>query len=162
MPNAGKIIGRWPGLYETLDPLCGHSPGLKTYRWDGQLILDQTFVPPVAHAGETAEEKEKRAAYDAMRKEAPMFDCHRGDLVSPSFPRFIVLLTQTVFVQHQTLLDYAISVGVQVKQGVAIAAYEEDESGPSVVIDGENIRADVVIGADGELRMFAMTPFAAG
>lgn len=40
-------------------------------------------------------------------------------------------------------------MGVEVKQGIAVSAYEETDSGASVIIDGVPHTADVVIAADG-------------
>ncbi|GAA5837196.1 hypothetical protein JCM11251_005282 [Rhodosporidiobolus azoricus] len=130
MPNAGKILGRWPQLFDTLDPMCGHSRGLSIYRWDGKFIVDQKPPPLVPRDQETPEDTERREAEEKAFRESPMFDAHRGDL-------------------HQTLLNYARSVGVEVCQGVAVAAYEETDTGASVVINGTRHTADVIIAADG-------------
>lgn len=70
----GRIIGRWPGLFEVLDPLCGHARGIKILRWDGKHIVDQMTPTPTDEAGWEAER--------AARRESPDFDAHRGDLVS--------------------------------------------------------------------------------
>ncbi|GAA6034416.1 hypothetical protein JCM8097_002715 [Rhodosporidiobolus ruineniae] len=130
MPNAGKIIGRWPQLFDTLDPLCGHSRGLSILRWDGKHIVDQKPPPLAPRDRETDEDRMRREAEEEATRESPAFDAHRGDL-------------------HQILLDYAISVGVDVRQGVAVSAYEETDSGASVIIDGVHHSADVIIAADG-------------
>ncbi|GAA5982305.1 hypothetical protein JCM11641_002003 [Rhodosporidiobolus odoratus] len=130
MPNAGKIVGRWPNFFDTLDPLCGHSRGISIYRWDGKHIVDQKPPPLVPKELETEEERLRREAEEKATRESPAFDAHRGDL-------------------HQTLLDYAISVGVDVRQGVSVGAYEETDHGASVIIDGVPHTADVVIAADG-------------
>ncbi|GAA6008494.1 hypothetical protein JCM10207_007132 [Rhodosporidiobolus poonsookiae] len=130
MPNAGRIIGRWPQLHETLDPLCGHSRGLSIFRYDGKHIVDQKPPPLVPRDQETEEDSLRREAEEKMGRETPSYDAHRGDL-------------------HQTLLDYAKSVGVEVKQGIQVSAYEENEDGASVIIDGKRHTADVVIAADG-------------
>ncbi|GAA5912597.1 hypothetical protein JCM6882_004812, partial [Rhodosporidiobolus microsporus] len=130
MPNAGKILGRWPQLFDTLDPMCGHSRGLSIYRWDGKHIVDQKPPPLVPRDQETPADTERREAEEKAFREAPTFDAHRGDL-------------------HQTLLDYARAVGVDVRQGVAVAAYEETDTGASVVINGTRHTADVIIAADG-------------
>ncbi|BGO96916.1 hypothetical protein JCM10021v2_000552 [Rhodotorula toruloides] len=130
MPNAGRILGRWPKLFDTLDPLCGHSRGLSILRYDGRWIVDQKPPPLVPRDQETDEDRQRREAEEKYTRENPMFDAHRGDL-------------------HQTLLDYAKSVGVEVKQGIAVTAYEETDTGASVLIDGIPHTADVVIAADG-------------
>ncbi|GJN87640.1 hypothetical protein Rhopal_000595-T1 [Rhodotorula paludigena] len=126
MPNAGRIIGRWPNLFDTLDPIRG----LSINRFDGKFIVDQKPPPLVPREQETDADRERREAEEKYTRENPAFDAHRGDL-------------------HQTLLDYAQSVGVEVKQGVAISAYNETETGASVIIDGVAHTADVVIAADG-------------
>ncbi|GAA6050182.1 hypothetical protein JCM3770_000442 [Rhodotorula araucariae] len=130
MPNAGRILGRWPNLYDTLDPMCGHSRGLSINRFDGKWIVDQKPPPLVPREQETDEDRLRREAEEKYTRENPMFDAHRGDL-------------------HQTLLDYAKSVGVDVKQGIAVSAYQETDTGASVIIDGVAHTADVVIAADG-------------
>ncbi|BGP30964.1 hypothetical protein JCM10296v2_002726 [Rhodotorula toruloides] len=130
MPNAGRILGRWPQLFDTLDPLCGHSCGLSILRYDGKWIVDQKPPPLVPRDQETDEDRQRREAEEKYTRENPMFDAHRGDL-------------------HQTLLNYAKSVGVEFKQGLAVKAYEETDTGASVLIDGVPHTADVVIAADG-------------
>jgi 2-polyprenyl-6-methoxyphenol hydroxylase-like FAD-dependent oxidoreductase len=127
MPNAGRIIGRWPGLYEQLDPTCGHSRGMTIHRYDGLKII---FQGPPDLPSDPAACAQAEAEEDAARRLSPMFDCHRGDL-------------------HRILLEYAKSVGVEVQQGVRVEKYEETGEGASVVVDGERKVADVVIAADG-------------
>ncbi len=127
MPNAGMIIGRWPGLYEQLDPTCGHSRGMRIHRYDGLPIV---FQGPPPLPTDPAKRAHAEAQEDAMRRLVPMFDCHRGDL-------------------HRILLEYAQSVGVTVHQGVRVESYEEGEEGASVLVDGKRQVADVVIAADG-------------
>lgn len=122
MPNAGRVWAAWPGLYERLDPLCGHSRGITYRRWDGKWLVDQK-PPPL-------ESEEQAKAEEAERRQAPMFDCHRGDL-------------------HSTLLDYAKEIGIHVRQGVTVQRYEESDTDAAVIVDGERISATVVIGADG-------------
>lgn len=109
------------------------------------------MVPLKAHEGETAEEIKQREEQEKQLREHPAFDAHRGDLVSicPTYKG--ATLTDSAALQHHVLLNYAVSVGVEVKQGINVSAYEETATGASVVIDGNKHTADLVIGADGQL-----------
>lgn len=143
---------RAPASADPHSSLQGHSQGIKIFRYDGQHIVDQIMVPLKPHDGETAEEIARREEQEKQLRENPAFDAHRGDLVCLCrFSRCRAReLTSGLPTQHQTLLDYALSVGVEVKQGINVSAYEESATGASVIVNGEKHTADCVIGADGE------------
>lgn len=50
---------------------------------------------------------------------------------------------------HKIIYDYANSIGVQVRFGVRISQYFEDEHEAGVYVNGEKVAADAVVAADG-------------
>ncbi|ORY72417.1 hypothetical protein BCR35DRAFT_326278 [Leucosporidium creatinivorum] len=124
-----ESVKKFARLGDTIG-IMPNAGSIKIWRYDGVHIVDQIMVPLKAHDGETAEEIQQREEQEKQLRENPAFDAHRGDL-------------------HQVLLDYAVSVGVEVKQGINVSAYEETATGASVIINGERHTADLVIGADG-------------
>jgi 2-polyprenyl-6-methoxyphenol hydroxylase-like FAD-dependent oxidoreductase len=50
---------------------------------------------------------------------------------------------------HRVLLDYAVSVGVDVRLGQNVTGYFEDDAYGGIEVDGKKITADIVLSAEG-------------
>ena len=60
----------------------------------------------------------------------------------------LVLMTQRRRLDHY-LVEEAVAVGAEFRDGVRVADVEAGETGVSVTVDGEHVSAEVLVGADG-------------
>lgn len=60
----------------------------------------------------------------------------------------LIKMTQRLRLDHH-LLEHAGAAGADVRDGVAVSDVAVDDRGASVCVDGEHIRSDVLVGADG-------------
>ncbi|GME65424.1 FAD binding domain-containing protein [Neofusicoccum parvum] len=107
-------------------------------RWGGGSV-DRTLQPLVNYptglnvnnaAGELLVRSPLNAYTPSASGGAGGYPSHRGDLAT-------------------TFLAHAISLGIDVRLGHHITSYFEDASSAGVIVDGQRVAADVVIGADG-------------